>query len=90
MINAVEFIEGTPMACSIDDFGIIKLWDIRNLTCIQTIECGRKVKVTKISSAYLKGAICLFGARVSVIEFAENNEIVKKVNNLMKNILNYQ
>jgi hypothetical protein len=34
MINAVEFIEGTPMACSIDDFGIIKLWDIRNLTCI--------------------------------------------------------
>lgn len=34
MVTSVAKIEKTPMIVSIDDTGIIKIWDIRDLNCI--------------------------------------------------------
>ena len=34
MVTAVELVHNTPMLISADDFGIVKLWDIRNMKCI--------------------------------------------------------
>jgi WD40 repeat protein len=37
MVTSVQCVDKTPMVVSCDDTGVIKVWDIRKLSCIQTV-----------------------------------------------------
>ncbi|CUG17258.1 Hypothetical protein, putative, partial [Bodo saltans] len=42
-IRKVQFVPGAPQLLSFDVSGIVKVWDLRNLQCIQTIQTCRRV-----------------------------------------------
>ncbi|KAL4499692.1 hypothetical protein ABPG72_017232 [Tetrahymena utriculariae] len=81
MITAIDCVEKTPMIISSDDSGTIKIWDIRTLKCIQTVDCGQRTVITKIINLYSKGKLCFLGTRINVIDFDEADLIIKKTNN---------
>ncbi|EAR87863.2 WD domain, G-beta repeat protein (macronuclear) [Tetrahymena thermophila SB210] len=81
MITAIDCVEKTPMIISSDDSGTIKIWDIRTLKCIQTVDCGQRTVITKIINLYPKGRLCFLGTRINVIDFDEADLIIKKTNN---------
>ena len=79
MIAAVQIIQKTPMIVSSDDIGHIKVWDIRNFSCLQTIEMGSKTIITKIIDMYSCGKIGFLGSRVSIMEFEDTHDIKNKL-----------
>ncbi|EGR31881.1 hypothetical protein IMG5_100300 [Ichthyophthirius multifiliis] len=48
MVTSIDCVEKTPMIISGDDQGNIKIWDIRTLKCIQSIECGQRTNRTNM------------------------------------------
>ena len=73
-VSGVEFIDDTPMAVSTDETSILKVWDIRTMQCVQTIEIESIVSITKIISLYSNKKICLVGSRINLMEFDMNNK----------------
>ena len=73
MVTAIKMIEKTPMLASADDIGHIKIWDVRNFNCIQTIEFGNRVVITKLIDLFRYGKLGFIGARVSFIDFDVHN-----------------
>ena len=69
MVTAFVCIENSPMLISSDDCGIIKIWDIRDLKCIQTLELGFKTIITRLLDVSIKGKICFVGSRINFINF---------------------
>ena len=69
MVTAIQIIEKTPMLVSSDDSGHIRIWDIRNFNCIQTLEFGSKLIITKLVDLFRYGKLAFVGARVSFIDF---------------------
>jgi len=41
-------VKGTPMVVSSDDKGRVKIWDIRNYKCVQTLDFKDKTIITKL------------------------------------------
>ncbi|EGR30688.1 hypothetical protein IMG5_125790 [Ichthyophthirius multifiliis] len=80
MVSTVDCIEKTCMILSADDTGTIKIWDIRTLKCIQSINCGLKTIITKLINIYQKGKLCFLGTRINMIDFSEKDIIIKKQN----------
>lgn len=78
MVTAIEVIEKTPMIISADDIGDIKVWDIRNLTCVQTLETGSRTSITRLISMYNIAKVCFVGSRVNMLEFEDAYEIKSK------------
>jgi len=78
MVNAVEVIEKTPMIVSADDLGKLKVWDLRDLNCVQTVDFGHKVTINKIISAYQFGKLCFAGSRISLLSFDSPVEVSSK------------
>ncbi|KAL4463948.1 hypothetical protein ABPG74_005885 [Tetrahymena malaccensis] len=78
MVTAVQIIDKTPMVVSADDMGNIKIWDIRSLKCLQTINIGFKTTMTHIINVPDKNMICLLGTRVNFISFDNSN--IQKAN----------
>jgi len=69
MITAVQVIEKTPMLVSADDIGTMKVWDIRQLRCIQSIELGGKAIIHTIIDMCDKGRVCYVSSRINFFEF---------------------
>lgn len=69
MVTALNIIESTPMVVSADDFGAIKIWDIRTLNCIQSINYGERTIITKLLDCFTQGKICFVGSRLNMIDF---------------------
>lgn len=61
------------MVISSDDMGNIKVWDIRSLKCLQTINIGFRTTITHIVSVPEKQMIALLGTRVNFIFFDSVN-----------------
>ncbi|EGR31432.1 hypothetical protein IMG5_109710 [Ichthyophthirius multifiliis] len=74
IITAIDCIEKTHLIISADDSGVLKLWDIRTLKCIQSINYGNKTKILKLINIYEKGKLCFLGTRVNILSFLEKNE----------------
>jgi len=78
MVTAVEAVDKTPMVISADDGGNIKVWDIRNLNCLQTVELGSRIMINRIISIYEDDRICIVGSRISFLMFDEPIESTAK------------
>jgi len=74
MVTAIEVVEKSPMAISADDSGNIKVWDLRNLTCLQTIELGNRVVINKVINLYGHNKLCFIGSRVNILDFDDLHE----------------
>jgi WD40 repeat protein len=48
MVTTVQCVDKTPMVVSCDDTGVIKVWDIRKLSCIQTVAMESRNVIQKI------------------------------------------
>ena len=59
----------TPMVISADDRGKIKIWDLRNYKCVQTLNCSDKTVITRMESMVEIGKIAILGTRINFIEF---------------------
>ena len=46
-VTAIEVIKDTPLLISADEIGFIKTWDIRNMSCFQTIHYESRGSITK-------------------------------------------
>jgi len=68
------------MLVSADDKGKVKLWDFRNLMCLQTIDFSDKTQITNILDMIEIGKLGVFGSRVNYIEFEDRYNIIKKRN----------
>ncbi|CAI2359758.1 unnamed protein product [Moneuplotes crassus] len=58
-VTAIEVIKDTPLLISADEIGFIKTWDIRNLSCFQTIHFESKGSIRSflyVNSQKLIGA----------------------------------
>ncbi|KAL4464437.1 hypothetical protein ABPG72_021771 [Tetrahymena utriculariae] len=90
MISCIQVIESTPMVISADDLGVVRLWDIRNQSCIQSYECSnsfalsnsttKKMNIQLILDMYSEGMVALIGSRINIVNFDEKEEIVKSFN----------
>jgi hypothetical protein len=61
------------MIFSSDDRGKIKIWDIRNYKCIQTLDFKDKTIVTRLLSLIEVGKIGILGSRMILVEFDDKN-----------------
>lgn len=48
MVSTLRYIDKTPMVISADDIGYLKIWDLRQTSCIQTVELDSKNVVSQI------------------------------------------
>jgi len=79
MLYAVEAIQKTPMVVSCDDLGHFKVWDIRNLSCVQTIKLDAKLTISRILNLYEYGKLAFIGKRLNMIEFEKELTLSSKV-----------
>lgn len=78
MVTAICCIEKTPLILSADDNGAIKIWDVRNFKCVQTVDVGSKTVITKLLDVSIFSKICFIGSRVNFLKFDEKLENMKK------------
>ncbi|EGR34417.1 RNA recognition motif protein, putative [Ichthyophthirius multifiliis] len=71
MVTSFQIIPENPMVVSSDDNGIIKIWDIRSLKCLQTIEIMTKSSITNILYIESKNSLCFLNARLNIMKFDE-------------------
>ena len=67
------------MVVSADDKGKVKIWDIRNYKCVQTLDFKDKTNITKLLDMLELGKIGVLGSRINFVEFDEKNEIQKRL-----------
>jgi WD40 repeat protein len=48
LITSFTLVKNTPMVCSSDDKGKVKIWDLRNFKCVQTLDFRDKTIITKV------------------------------------------
>ena len=67
-ITCFTLIRRSPMVASADDKGKVKIWNIRNFKCMQTIDFTDKVNITCLLDMANCRKIGVVGSRVSVLE----------------------
>jgi hypothetical protein len=66
------------MVISADDKGKVKIWNIKNYKCMQTLDFSDKIIITQVIDMIEVGKIGVIGSRISFLEFDEKEEIKKK------------
>jgi WD40 repeat protein len=51
----------------VDDFGQVRLWDIRTLKCIQQLSIGNKAKITRIIDISSEDQLAFLGTRLNLL-----------------------
>ena len=69
MLTAIVVIGSTPMLCSSDDQGVIKLWDMRTSACLQTLCIGKKTQILTMIDVSRQNLLCFLGSRVNLLKF---------------------
>jgi hypothetical protein len=59
------------MAISADDKGKVKVWDIRNYKCVQTLDFRDKTNIKKLLDMIDLAKIGVLGTRINFVEFDE-------------------
>jgi WD40 repeat protein len=60
-------IDKTPMIISCDDKQKIKIWDIRNYKCVQTIDFFGRTYIRGLVNMVEVGKIALLGNRIELL-----------------------
>jgi len=60
-------VRKTPMVVSADDRGKVKIWNIRNFKCMQTLDFSDKVVITKLLDMGVDRKIAVMGSRISLL-----------------------
>lgn len=55
------------MVVSADDKGKVKVWNIRNLKCMQTIDFTDKVMITSLLDMSSENRIAALGSRITLL-----------------------
>lgn len=71
MVTALTLIQNSPMVVTADDCGYIKVWDIRQLKCVQTFELKCQQNISRLLDIGPKAKIGFIGSRVNFISFNE-------------------
>ena len=71
IVNAVTSVEGTAMCISCDDKGLVKVWDVRKLSCIQTIQLANKSNINMVVQMKKYNKIIFAGDRLNCMDFEE-------------------
>ena len=74
IVTAITPIEGTAMVVSCDDKGYSKIWDIRKMACIQTIQLANKSNIIFITNLSKKDKVVFVGDRINCFEFEHLGE----------------
>ena len=82
MVTAVTKIENTPMVISMDDIGIVKIWDIRSLVCVQSLQLGTRAMISNIIPVMEHERVCFIGSRVYFLFFDHFGLEQKEVDNI--------
>lgn len=69
MITGFQLIRNSPMIVTCDDSGVMKVWDIRSLQCLQTISIGARTVMHTLIDMSDVGKLALVGIRLYVIKF---------------------
>lgn len=69
MISGLQIMKHSPMVVTCDDSGILKVWDIRALTAIQTLLIGSNTIMHTLIDMSAIGRLALVGIRLYVIKF---------------------
>ena len=77
-------LKKSPMIVSADDKGKVKIWDIRNYKCVQTLDFRDKTNITRLLDMMPLGMIGVFGSRINFVQFDEKMEIQKRNQNKEK------
>ena len=72
MISSLCIVQDSPMAITSDDGGQIKLWDIRNFNCLQTLTIGAKTVMHTLLDLSDFRRLALVGIRLYVMKFEES------------------
>lgn len=73
----MDVIENTPMVITGDDSGFIKVWDIRNMNCVQTFHFGIKTLITKLIGMFKVGKVAFVGNRLNILEFEDRHSFLR-------------
>ncbi|EGR28857.1 hypothetical protein IMG5_167660 [Ichthyophthirius multifiliis] len=93
LISCIQVIENTPIIVSSDDQGLIKLWDIRNQKCIQSLKCTsfqsiiskKCANVNLILDIYTEGFLGVIGNRLNLIKFDKGSNNINLNNFVLNN-----
>jgi WD40 repeat protein len=55
------------MVVSADDKGKVKIWNIKNLKCMQTIDFSDKVIITRLLDLSTENKIAILGSRIALL-----------------------
>lgn len=66
-ITCFTLIKKSPMVVSADDKGKVKVWNIRNYKCMQTIDFTDKVVITKLLDLSTENKIAALGSRITLL-----------------------
>lgn len=67
MITSFILVKKTPMVVSSDDKGKVKIWDLRNYKCIQTLDFRDKTIITRLLDMVQVGKIAVLGSRINFL-----------------------
>lgn len=66
-VTALLALQNTPIVLTVQDEGTMKLWDIRDLTCFQTLAAPSNIVFRSILQ--MENKICLVGSKLFVFAF---------------------
>lgn len=66
-ITCFTLIKKSPMVVSADDKGKVKVWNIKNYKCMQTIDFTDKVAITKLLDLSSENKIAALGSRITLL-----------------------
>lgn len=69
LITNFTLVKKTPMVVSSDDKGKVKIWDIRNYKCIQTLDFRDKTVITRLLDMVEIGKLGVLGSRINFLEY---------------------
>jgi WD40 repeat protein len=58
----------TPILCSSDDVGCIRLWNIKTFQCVQCLSYGRRTLILRLLDISERGLMCFLGSRLNIIK----------------------
>ncbi len=64
LVTCISLVKNTPMVVSADDKGKVKIWNLRNYKCMQTLNFSDNIVITKLLDMIDIGKLGVMGSRI--------------------------